>query len=130
LKIALTKPWYNYPTTDLFGASKPDSQFWKTKARTYFYDPLPAFRRVRCPVLALRGNLDDPLGGKLGVAAIQKALAEGGNRKFTSRFIPRANHELFETRNGATEELARTKRFAPGVLPLMTRWVEEQVFKA
>jgi pimeloyl-ACP methyl ester carboxylesterase len=125
-KVAITKPWYNYPTTDLFGAAKPDSPFWKTKARTYFYDPLPALRKVRCPLLALRGGFDDPVGGTLGVRAMQRGLAEGGNRKFTSRVIPRGNHELFEAKSGATDELPRTKRFCPGVLPLMTRWIEEQ----
>lgn len=126
LKIAITKPWYNYPTTDLFGAAKPDSPFWKNKARTYFYDPLPSLRRIHCPFLALRGAVDDPEGGKLAIAAMKKALSEAGNRNVTMRMIPRANHELFEARSGVSEELPRTKRFAPGVLSLMTRWLEEQ----
>ena len=126
LKIAITKPWYNYPTTDLFGAAKPDSPFWKNKARTYFYDPLPALRKIHCPFLGLRGGVDDPKGGKLAIAAMKKALSEADNRNVTMRMIPQANHELFEARSGVSEELSRTKRFAPGVLPLMTRWLEQQ----
>ena len=123
LKIALTKPWYNYPTTDLFGAAKPDSPFWRTKARTYFYDPLPALTRLHCPFLALRGALDDPRGGKLAFAAMKQGLAKAGNKDVTMRMIPGANHELFEA-GGNSEDLPRSKRFAPTVLPLMTRWLE------
>ena len=129
LKIALTKPWYNYPTTDLFGAAKADSAFWRSKARTYFYDPLPALRSVRCPFLGLRGGVDDPVGGRLGLTAMQQALAAAGNKDITMRMIPRANHELFEADSGVSAELARTKRFAPEVLPLMTQWLEKRVLR-
>lgn len=128
-KIALTKPWYNYPTTDLYGASKPDSPFWKIKARTYFYDPLPALRRVRCPFLAVRGGVDDPAGGKLGLAAMRKALAEAGNRDVTMRVIPHADHNLFDAKSGNSEELPRTKRIAPEAFPLMSRWLEARLLK-
>lgn len=128
-KAAITKPWYNYPTTDLFGASKPDSPFWKNKARTYFYDPLPALRRVRCPFLAVRGAVDDPAAGKLALAAMQQALAEAGNSDITMRVIPHADHNLFDAKSGNSQELPRTKRIAREAFTLMSGWLEARVLR-
>ena len=127
LKAARTEPWYNYPDTDLFGASTPDSPFWKNKARTYFYDPLPALRRVRCPFLAVRGAVDDPVGGNLATAAMRKALAEGGNRDVTMHVIPHADHNLFEAQSGNAAELPRTTRISPEAFPLMMKWLEARL---
>ena len=129
LKIAVSAPWYNYPSTDLYGASTADSPFWKNKARTYFYDPLPALRRIRCPFLAVRGAVDDPLGGKLAMAAMRKALAEAGNRDVTFHVIPHADHNLFDAKTGNSAELPRAERIAPYAFPLMTNWLQTRLLK-
>ena len=46
------------------------------------YDPYPALVELRCPVLALNGEKDLQVPPNENLAAIEKALNEGGNKNF------------------------------------------------
>jgi uncharacterized protein len=126
---AVKKPWYGYPTTDLFGWSKPDSSAWKEKAMYYFYDPTPALRTLRCPFLGVDGALDDPLETGPNTSALKKALGSGRTRDYTIHVLPRANHDLFETPTSSDSELPRTRGFVPGFFPYVTAWLERVTAK-
>src|SRR5207248_8123826 len=91
------------------------------------YDPRPALRKTRVPVLALIGAKDVQVPPKENVAAITKALREGGNKDFTVKELPGLNH-LFQTcKTGAVAEYARIEEtFAPSALELLADWVRQR----
>ncbi len=88
------------------------------------YDPAPALRRVRCPVLAVNGSLDLQVPPREDLEAISKALREGGNRDFKVVELPGLNH-LFQTaRTGAVSEYSRIEEtIAPKALELIASWI-------
>jgi pimeloyl-ACP methyl ester carboxylesterase len=94
------------------------------------YDPRPALKQVRCPVLALIGEKDFQVPAKENLPEIEKALRAGGNTDFTVRELPGLNH-LFQTcRTGNLDEYARIEEtFAPSALELMTDWIRKRSAK-
>lgn len=59
------------------------------------YDPAPALRKVRCPVLAINGSKDVQVLAEPNMHGIRKALEIAGNRKFSLEILPGLNH-LFQ----------------------------------
>ena len=57
---ALSAPWYRYFLT---------------------YDPVPALKRVTCPVLAINGERDLQVPPRQNLPAIKKALESSGNTR-------------------------------------------------
>ena len=101
----LLSPWY---------------QFFMT------YDPLPALRKVACPVLAINGSLDLQVPADPNLPLIEKALTEGGNKNFTVLELPGLNH-LFQTAGtGSSDEYYRIEEtIAPLALEVMGDWLVE-----
>jgi hypothetical protein len=91
------------------------------------YDPRPALRRVHVPVLALDGTLDLQVPYAPNLAAIDSALAAGGNRDHETVALPRLNH-LFQTATtGAPSEYATIEEtFAPAALDVITEWITKR----
>ena len=88
------------------------------------YDPSPALKKVKCPVLALNGENDLQISHKLNLGSIRRAMEEGGNTDFTEKSYPKLNH-LFQTSTtglvmeyGAIEETFNVK-----VLKDITDWI-------
>jgi hypothetical protein len=117
---AATKLWYNYPTTDLFGPSTPDSPAWKAESQFFFYDPAPALARLRGRFLGLYGENDPASSGARNVDGVRNGLR--GSSDVTLRVIPKANHYLFESASANAAELPRAKRFATGLFDSITDW--------
>lgn len=88
------------------------------------YDPRPALRKVRCPVLALNGGKDTQVPAKQNLPEIEKALKAGGNRDFETRELSGLNH-LFQTcATGAPTEYATIEEtVAPAALDAMRVWI-------
>jgi hypothetical protein len=88
------------------------------------YDPRPALREVRCPVLALIGSKDIQVPAKENLPEIEKALKAGGNKNYMVKELPNLNH-LFQTcRTGNIDEYGRIEEtFAPSALELIADWV-------
>ncbi len=88
------------------------------------HDPLPALRKVRCPVLALCGEKDLQVPPRQNLKAIGMALAEGGNQDYTIKEFPKLNH-LFQTcRTGALSEYGLIEEtIAPVVLDFVSEWI-------
>lgn len=102
LRLVLT-PWFRYFLT---------------------YDPRPALRKVRVPVLALIGEKDVQVPPKENIKAITAALAEGGNQDCTVKELASLNH-LFQTcKTGSLAEYGRSEEtFAPSALKLISDWI-------
>ncbi|HQG47057.1 MAG TPA: alpha/beta fold hydrolase, partial [bacterium] len=76
----ITSPWFRYFLT---------------------YDPVPALKRVKCPVLAINGALDLQVPPRENLQAIERALQAGGNRDYTVRLFPGLNHLFQNATTGA-----------------------------
>jgi pimeloyl-ACP methyl ester carboxylesterase len=94
------------------------------------YDPRPALRKVKVPVLALNGELDKQVLVDQNLPAIEQALREGKNPDVTIRRMPGLNH-LFQTaKTGSTAEYAQIEEtMSPAVLELVTHWILERFGK-
>jgi uncharacterized protein len=95
-----------------------------------FYDPQPALKKVKCPVLAINGEKDLQVPPKENLSAIEKALKAGGNKNFMAKELPGLNH-LFQTaETGAPAEYAKTEEtIAPAALQVMGDWILAQAKK-
>ncbi len=88
------------------------------------YDPAPALEKVKCPVLAVNGDMDLQVPSKVNLAAIRKALEKGGNKKFTITEYPGLNHLFQECFTGSPNEYATIEQtFSPVVLDDMANWI-------
>ena len=100
---SLNSPWFRYFLT---------------------YDPRPALRALKIPVLALNGELDLQVPASENIAAIESALREGGNTRVTTKIFPKLNH-LFQTSvTGSVSEYAKIEEtMAPEVIDTITQWL-------
>ena len=68
------------------------------------FDPRPTLGKVRCPVLAVNGELDVQVVPGANLAAIEKAVKAGGNDKVTTKEFPKLNHLFQKTKTGLPNE--------------------------
>jgi pimeloyl-ACP methyl ester carboxylesterase len=111
---------------DTFPGS-PGDPYWGLIRRLYFYDPAPMLRRLRVPTLALFGELDNNVVAEKNRAAWEAALAAGGNRDYTLRVIPKANHIQLEAVVGSNAEMPSLQRFAPGYSTTILEWLAKRI---
>ncbi|MBI5710719.1 MAG: alpha/beta fold hydrolase [Candidatus Eisenbacteria bacterium] len=94
------------------------------------YDPVPALKQVKCPVLALNGAKDLQVPPKEDLAAIAGALKAGGNRDFQTVELPNLNHLFQTSATGSVAEYGTIEEtIAPAALDTMTAWIEAHVKK-
>jgi pimeloyl-ACP methyl ester carboxylesterase len=88
------------------------------------YDPAPALRKTKCPVLALNGEHDLQVPPKQDLGSIRMALQEGGNKDFQTTEMPGLNHLFQHSATGSPSEYGTIEEtFAPEALDLMTTWI-------
>jgi pimeloyl-ACP methyl ester carboxylesterase len=91
------------------------------------YDPRPALRRVRCPVLAINGEKDLQVPAKENLAQIEKALKAGGNRNVKTVELPGLNHLFQPCKTGSPSEYGTIETtIAPEALKKIGDWILEQ----
>lgn len=88
------------------------------------YDPAPALRAVKCPVLAINGEKDCQVAAKENIEGIARALAAGGNKNVNTEIFPKLNH-LFQTcQTGALKEYGEIEEtMSPAVLTMVADWI-------
>jgi pimeloyl-ACP methyl ester carboxylesterase len=95
----------------------------------YFFrfDPRPTLGKVRCPVLAVNGELDLQVVPGENLAAIEKAVKAGGNERVAVKEFPKLNH-LFQTaKTGLPNEYGQIEEtFDPEALTFISEWVLKQ----
>lgn len=100
----LTSPWFRYFLT---------------------YDPAPALRQLKCPVLVLSGSKDLQVPPAQNLPAIRQALA--GNKRAEIDEIPGLNHLFQDAKTGSPAEYGEIEEtMSPVVLAKMANWIGEQ----
>jgi uncharacterized protein len=97
------------------------SRFYKF---LHTYDPRVALRKVRCPVLALNGSLDQTVAPKDNLGEIEKTLRETGNSDVTVIELYGLNHFFQVAKTGSPLEIAQIEEtISPKVLQIFTGWI-------
>ena len=92
------------------------------------YDPKPTLMKVKCPVLAINGELDLQVPPKENLAAIEAALKAGGNKNYTIRELPKHNHLFQRAKTGSLLEYAKIEEtISPIALETITQWILAQI---
>jgi pimeloyl-ACP methyl ester carboxylesterase len=102
----------------------PQSPWFK-----YFldFDPASVLEKVRCPVLAVYGELDLQVPATMNQTALVAALSKSGNKDYTVKVFSKANHLYQEAVTGSPKEYPGLKKeFVPGFLDLLTHWIQEK----
>ena len=104
---ALLSPWYRYFLS---------------------YDPGPALRQVKCPVLAINGGNDLQVPAAQNLPAIRQALAQGGNKNFEVLELPGLNHLFQTSKTGQVSEYGEIEEtISPKALSTIADWIVRQV---
>lgn len=109
-----------------FPATQDHSQ-WQFIRRLYFYDPEPTLRQLQTRVLGLFGELDNNILPGKNKDAWEAALRAGGNRDYTLRMIPKANHIQFEAKVGNNAEMPSLQGFAPEYFTTIQDWLAKRM---
>lgn len=93
--------------------------------RDFFsYDPRPALRKVKCPVLALWGSKDLQVSPSENMSAVRAALRSGGNKHFKVMEIKGLNHLFQDAKTGSPFEYGTIKEaISPKALRIITNWI-------
>jgi pimeloyl-ACP methyl ester carboxylesterase len=105
----------------------PDDPYWQFIRRLYFYDAAPTLRQLQVPTLAIFGEVDDKIMAEKNKAAWEMALKAGGNRDYTLRILPKANHAQFEAKVGSNAEMALLQRFVPVYFTTVQDWLAKRI---
>ncbi len=105
----------------------PDHPYWGFIKRSYFYDPVPTLRQLQTPTLALWGELDNNILAEKNKAAWEAALKAGGNRDYTLKILPKANHAQWEAKIGSNAEMKSLQRFVPAYFTTIQAWLGKRI---
>lgn len=88
------------------------------------YDPIPALRKVACPVLAINGGKDLQVDPKQNLGPIEAALKAGGNTQVTTKVLPGLNHLFQHATTGAVNEYGQIEEtLAPEAIQIVCDWI-------
>ncbi|MEK6409666.1 MAG: alpha/beta fold hydrolase [Acidobacteriota bacterium] len=92
------------------------------------YDPLPAIRKVRQPILILQGEIDRQVTADQA-EMIAKAAREAGNRDVTARVFVGLNHLFLPAKTGAPSEYSSlgTNAIPDDVMKLLSDWLVQKL---
>jgi hypothetical protein len=107
--------------------AKRDDPYWGMIRRQFIYDPVPTLRQLGVPVLALFGELDNNIIATKNAAAWQAALTAGGNKDYTLRILPKANHLMLEAKAGNNAEMPSLQRFLPAYYTTVRDWLAKRM---
>ena len=105
----------------------PDHPLWQFIRRLYFYDPAPTLRKLHVPTLALFGELDNNVLPQKNTMAWEAALRAGGNRDYTLKTLPKANHIHLEATVGNNAEMVSLQRFVPAYFTTIRDWLAKRI---
>lgn len=88
------------------------------------YDPRPALKKIKCPVLAIAGSKDLQVLPDLNIPEIKKALSEGGNPDFEIVVLDGLNHLFQKCETGSMNEyISIQETFNPLALQRIGDWI-------
>ena len=106
---------------------KPKDPYLQLIRPMIVYDPAPALRALRLPVLALFGELDNNIVAAKNRDAWESALLASHHPDYTLRILPRANHAMLEARIGSNAEMKSLQRFVPAYYEVVLDWLSQRV---
>jgi dienelactone hydrolase len=92
------------------------------------YNPVPALRRLRQPVLAVWGERDQVSPPAESLSIFAGALSEGASPGYTLRILPGGDHAGYLATAGGFaihNWITTAGRFAPGYVELIGSWVRD-----
>ena len=90
-------------------------------------DPSELLVNVKCPVLALNGDLDCQVIASENGWRIEKALKESGNSDVTLEILPGLNHLFQHAQTGLPDEYVKIEEtISPGVLEIISGWINSR----
>jgi pimeloyl-ACP methyl ester carboxylesterase len=92
------------------------------------YDPTEHWRLVRAPALVLFGECDDSSPATESARRIGDALTEAGNKDYTIKLFPTANHGLWKIRECFVTDYPQVPGYDPQYLPVMFNWLRAHGF--
>jgi uncharacterized protein len=89
------------------------------------------WRQIKIPVLAMYGGKDLNVPAAKNVTALTEELNDAGNRDYTIKVFPDANHDGLETTAAllGDEELRYLQRYVPAYFDTSIRWVLAHIMK-
>ncbi len=104
------------------------SEFSKPWFKTFLtFDPTTVLKQVKCPVLAINGELDLQVPYKENLEAIRKALESAGNTQVTTRSFPQLNHLFQKCKTGSPTEYGKIEEtFNVEALKVIGDWIAER----
>lgn len=88
------------------------------------YDPLPALKRVHCPVLAVNGSLDMQVPADQNLPPIEAALEQGATSDYQVLRLAGLNHVLQTAVTGSPAEYGSIEEtISPSALQVIGEWV-------
>ena len=82
----------------------------------FSHDPRGVLEKITCPILAIFGGSDIIVPVEESVSVFEEALNKAGNKDYTIRVFPGANHGVMVD-----------DEFAEGYLDAMTDWLQERL---
>jgi hypothetical protein len=87
-------------------------------------DPTVFWKKVKCPVLALNGEMDLQVAADENLPAIEKALKSSGNNSVKAITLPGLNHLFQHCKTGLPSEYGGIEEtFSPEALKIITDWI-------
>ena len=127
LREAAGTPWRRASSLPAELPSGASLAGWYWRGRTL--DPIPAWREVHVPVLAVYGAADELVPARQSAQFVERALLKGGNHDVTVRVFTNANH-IMRTLPLVAGGKWDWPRVAPGYLELVTDWLLEHSQRA
>jgi uncharacterized protein len=95
--------------------------------RTFLkFNPTEYLERVKCPVLAMNGELDLQVPCTENLEAIERALIFGGNPDGKTEALPGLNHLFQHATTGSPSEYGKIEEtFAPAALTMISSWINQ-----
>lgn len=92
------------------------------------YDPVPALKKVRSPVLAVNGSKDVQVLPQENLEGIEAALKAGKTSSYDIKEFPELNHLFQHSKTGSPSEYVNiAETFSPEVLEYVANWIQKTV---
>jgi len=92
------------------------------------YDPTEHWRLVRSPTLVLYGECDDSSPASESARRIGDALEKAGNRDYTIKLLPLANHGMWIVRECFVTDIPQVPGYEAQYLSVMFTWLRQRGF--